>query len=128
MRKRPEIPLLVGPSLGSRGKVELHGKGFDSVAALAEGRDICIITDAPVIPLQYLPVCVGLAISKGMAYEKALAAVTINAARVMGVDQRVGSLEKGKDADLVLFKDKPFVTIQDPLAVMMDGIFLDASN
>mgnify|MGYP000113923923 CR=1 FL=1 len=44
----------------------------------------------------------------------------------MGVDQRVGSLEKGKDADLVLFKDKPFVTIQDPLAVMMDGIFLDA--
>lgn len=128
LRKRPEIPLLVGPSLGSRGKVELHGKGFDSVAALAEGRDICIITDAPVIPLQYLPVCVGIAISKGMAYEKALAAVTINAARVMGVDQRVGSLEKGKDADLVLFKDKPFVTIQDPLAVMMDGIFLDASN
>ena len=80
------------------------------------------------LPLQYLPVCVGLAISKGMSYEEALAAVTINAARVMGVDQRVGSLEKGKDADLVLFKDKPFVTIQDPLAVMMDGIFLDDSN
>ena len=62
-----------------------------------------------------------------MAYEQALEAVTINAARVMGVEGRVGSLEIGKDADLVLFNEKPFVSIQDPLAVMMDGNFLDVS-
>ena len=80
LRKRPEIPLLLGPSLGHRSKVELHGKGFENVVKLAEGRDVCLITDAPVIPLQYLPICAGLAISKGMPYERALEAVTINPA------------------------------------------------
>ena len=121
LQKRPEIPLLLGPSLGARGKVELHGKGFANVVKLAENRDVCLITDAPVIPLQYLPICAGLAISKGMPYEKALEAVTINPARVMGVETRVGSLAPGKDADLVIWKDRPFVVIQDPVAVFING-------
>lgn len=121
LQKRPEIPLLLGPSLGARGKVELHGKGFANVVKLAENRDVCLITDAPVIPLQYLPICAGLAISKGMPYEKALEAVTINPARVMGVEARVGSLAPGKDADLVIWKDRPFVVIQDPVAVFING-------
>ena len=121
LRKRPEIPLLLGPSLGHRSKVELHGKGFENVVELAEGRDVCLITDAPVIPLQYLPLCAGLAIAKGMPYERALEAVTINPARVMGVEDRVGNLAAGKDADLVIWKDKPFVVIQDPVAVFING-------
>lgn len=125
LQKRPEIPLLIGPSLGARGKVELHGKGFEGAARLSEGRDICLITDAPVIPLQYLPVCAGIAISKGMDERKALEAITINPARVMGVDDRVGSVEVGKDADLVFYKEKPFRVIQDPARVMMDGGFVD---
>ena len=126
LRTRPEIPLLIGPSLGSRGKVELHGKGFTNAALLAEGRDVCLLTDAPVIPLQVLPVCVGLAISKGMDARKALEAVTINPARVMGQDHRVGSLEAGKDADLVIWKEEPFVHIQDPVAVMINGQWIKA--
>lgn len=121
LRKRPEIPLLLGPSLGHRSKVELHGKGFENVVKLAEGRDVCLITDAPVIPLQYLPLCAGLAIAKGMPYERALEAVTINPAKVMGVEDRVGNLAAGKDADLVIWKDKPFVVIQDPVAVFING-------
>ena len=121
LQKRPEIPLLLGPTLGHRGKVELHGKSFENVVKLAEGRDVCLITDAPVIPLEYLPVCAGLAIAKGMPYERALEAVTINPARVMGVEDRVGNLAPGKDADLVIWKDKPFVVIQDPVAVFIEG-------
>lgn len=121
LRTKKDVPLLLGPSLGARGKVELLGKGFDNVVELAKDRDVCLITDAPVIPLQYLPICVGLAISKGMPYEKALESVTINPARVMGVDNRVGSIEEGKDADIVIWKEKPFITIQDPQYVFIDG-------
>lgn len=121
LNTRKEIPLLLGPSLGSRGKVELVGKSFENVVKLAEGRDVCIITDAPVIPLQYLPICVGLAISKGMPYEKALESVTINPARVMGVDSEYGSISENKIADIVVWEDKPFITIQDPKYVIMGG-------
>lgn len=116
-----DCPLLLGPSLGSRGKAELRGKGFDAVVALSMKKDICIITDAPVIPLQYLPICAGLAISKGMEWKKAFEAVTINPAKVMGVEERVGSLEVGKDADIVVWKNLPLVTIQDPHLVFING-------
>ncbi|WP_028855791.1 amidohydrolase family protein [Psychrilyobacter atlanticus] len=113
--------LIVGPSLGARGKMELKGKGFENLVKLAKDQDISIITDAPVIPLQYLPICVGLAISKGLPFKKGLEAVTINPARMMGVEKRIGSIEEGKDADLVVWKEKPFITIQDPILVMIDG-------
>jgi len=116
--------LIVGPSLGSRGKMELAGKGFENVVKIAEKQDISIITDAPVIPLQYLPICVGLAISKGLPFEKGLESVTINPARIMGVEDRMGSVEEGKDADLVIWKEKPFTTIQDPTFVMINGEFI----
>lgn len=121
LNTKKDIPLLIGPSLGSRGKMELLGKGFENAVKLAEERDVCLITDSPVIPLQYLPVCVGLAISKGMPYRKALESVTINPARVMGVEARVGSIEEGKDADIVVWEKEPFVTIQDPKYVVIDG-------
>ncbi len=113
--------LVIGPSLGARGKMELRGKGFENLVKLAKGQDISILTDAPVIPLQYLSICVGLAISKGLEYRKALESVTINPARIMKVDKIVGSIEVGKDADLVIWEDKPFVTIQDPIMVIIDG-------
>ena len=122
---RKKRNLIVGPSLGARGKMELKGKGFENLVKLAKDQDISIITDAPVIPLQYLPICVGLAISKGLPFEKGLEAVTINPARMMGVDKRIGSIEEGKDADLVVWKDKPFTTIQDPVLVMIDGKVID---
>lgn len=128
LRSKKDVPLLLGPSLGSRGKVELLGKGFENVVKLAEGRDVCLITDAPVIPLQYLPICAGLAVSKGMPYMKAFEAVTINPARVMGVGDRVGSLEVGKDADIVIWGEKPLVSIQDPSYVIIDGKVVFQNN
>ena len=73
---------------------------------------MCIITDAPVIPLNYLPLCAGLAMREGMTEDAAWRAITINPAKVAGIDERVGSLEAGKDADFVLWCGDPLRDIQ----------------
>lgn len=105
-------PVLVGPSFGSKSKQELKEKSFATPGILEKaGLDVSIITDAPVIPLYYLPLCAGLAVREGMSYEGAWKAITINPARVAGIDGRVGSLEVGKDADIVLFSGDPLKDI-----------------
>ena len=102
----------VGPSLGSKTKIELSNKSFTTPAVLREaGVNICIITDAPVIPLQYLPMCAGLAVTSGLAAEDAWKAITINPAQAIGIADRVGSLEPGKDADLVIWTADPLQTV-----------------
>jgi len=76
------------------------------------GLEVCIITDAPVIPLYYLPLCAGLAVKAGMEEESAWRAITINPAHVVGIADRVGSLEVGKDADIAIFEGNPLRDIQ----------------
>lgn len=120
-----KYPLIMGPSLGARGKIELKGKSFKNVALVSEKRDICITTDAPVIPLEYLPICVGLAIENGMDEWKALESVTINGAKVMKIDEKYGSLEVGKIADIVVWKRKPFVSVTSPKFVIAEGKNID---
>ena len=106
-------PVLVGPSLGNKSKFELKNKSFATPGVLDEaGLTVCIITDAPVIPLHYLPLCAGLAVKDGMKEESAWRAITLNPAKVAGVDDRIGSLEPGKDADIVLFDGNPLRDIQ----------------
>lgn len=101
-------PALVGPSFGSKTKQELRSKSFATPGALERaGMEVCIITDAPVIPLNYLALCAGLAVREGMSMEGAWRAITINPAHVAGIDGRVGSLEAGKDADIVAFEGDP---------------------
>ena len=105
-------PVLVGPSFGSKSKQELKEKSFATPGVLEKaGLEVSIITDAPVIPLYYLPLCAGLAIREGMSYEGAWKAITINPARLAGIADRVGSLEVGKDADVVLFDGDPLKDI-----------------
>ena len=102
----------VGPSLGSKSKIELQNKSFTTPAELhAAGVPISIITDAPVIPLQYLPMCAGLAVNAGLAEDVAWRAITINPAVQTGIGDRVGSLEAGKDGDVVIWKANPLTTI-----------------
>ena len=102
----------VGPSLGGKTKIELINKSFHTPAALHEaGVKVCIITDAPVIPLQNLPLCAGLAARSGLDMEEAWKAITINPATALGIADRVGSLEVGKDADIVIWTDDPLTTI-----------------
>ena len=111
--KRAGKPLLVGPSLGSKTKIELAEKSFATPGILYNaGMEICIITDAPVIPLYYLPLCAGLAIREGLPEDAAWRAITINPAKVAGIDGRVGSLEPGKDADIAVFRGNPLRDIQ----------------
>ncbi len=106
------FPVLIGPSLGHKSKIELANKSFTTPGILNRaGLPVCIITDAPVIPLQYLPMCAGLAVNSGLDRAEAWKAITINPARVLGVDDRVGSLEVGKDADIVIWTADPLASI-----------------
>lgn len=106
-------PVLVGPSFGSKTKVELREKSFATPGILDNaGLEVCIITDAPVIPLYYLPLCAGLAVKAGMKEESAWRAITLNPAHVIGISDRVGSLEVGKDADIAIFEGNPLRDIQ----------------
>jgi imidazolonepropionase-like amidohydrolase len=103
------IPACVGPLAWTRSKVEVRRRTVETPALLTEaGVKVAIITDAPVCPINLLPVCVGMAINAGLSWEDGLRSVTINAAEICGVDDRIGSLEPGKDADLVVFSGDPF--------------------
>ncbi|MGI6316582.1 MAG: amidohydrolase [Christensenellales bacterium] len=115
-------PLAVGPSLTHASKFELRNKTFATPGILAKaGGRVSIITDSPVIPQQYLPLCAGLAVKDGMDSFQALQAITINPALQIGVSDRVGSLEEGKDADIVLAFGSPLGSESAVKAVFIDG-------
>jgi len=117
------LPAFVGPTFGGKSKIELINKSFDTPRILREaGVDIAIITDAPVIPIQYLPMCAGLAHNAGLDYEEAWKAITIAAANLTGIGDRVGSLEVGKDGDVVIWNADPMTVLAAESAVtVVDG-------
>lgn len=116
------VPMAVGPSLTHASKFELQNKSWTTPGILAKaGCAVSIITDAPVIPLQYLPICAGMAVKAGMEPFAALQAITINPARHIGAADRVGSLEVGKDADVVITDGCPFEVATTVRAVLIDG-------
>ena len=105
-------PAFVGPSLGSKTKIELQSKSFEAPGILHKaGVKVSIITDAPVIPQQYLPMCAGQAVRAGLPMEEGWKAITINPAESIGIADRVGSLEPGKDGDVVIWSDDPLVNV-----------------
>ncbi len=114
--------MAVGPSLTHASKFELQNKSWTTPGVLAaKGCHVSIITDAPVIPQEYLPLCAGLAVKAGMDEFAALQAITINPAEHIGVADRVGSLEKGKDADIVVYEGSPLVSDSRAAFVWIDG-------
>ena len=105
-------PAFVGPTLGNKSKIELRNKSFTTPKVLHDaGVSVSIITDAPVIPLQYLPMCAGLAADAGLPADVAWRAITITPATALGIADRVGSLEVGKDADIVIWTADPITTL-----------------
>lgn len=117
-----KVPAVIGPSLTSRSKYELRDRTFDTPGILSKaGVKVALMTDHPVVPIQYLPICAGLAVRHGMDEAEALKAITINAAEILGVADRVGSLEVGKDADLVIFDGHPFETRTKVEKVFVNG-------
>ena len=120
--KEADVPVAVGPTLTNASKLELLNKSWTTPGILASaGLQVSIITDAPVIPQQYLPLCAGLAVKAGMDPFLALQAITINPAKHIGVEYRVGSLEVGKDADIVLTDGNPMVSDTVVRYVIVDG-------
>lgn len=119
---KENVPLAVGPSLTSASKFELRNKSWTTPGVLAKaGCQVSIITDSPVIPQEYLPLCAGLAVHAGMDPFAALQAITINAAKHAGIEDRVGSLEVGKDADIVITDGCPFEVSTKVECVLIDG-------
>ena len=117
------LPAFVGPSLGKKSKIELANKSFETPGILTKaGVKVSIITDAPVIPLQYLPMCAGMAVKAGLDIEEAWKSITINPATAIGIAGRVGSLEAGKDADVVIHNGNPLTDIDSSVATaIIDG-------
>lgn len=101
--------IIVGPLLSDRSKVELRNLSFKAPGILEKaGIEYAMMTDHPVTPEQYLPICTAVAVREGASEEGALRAITINAAKITGIADRVGSLEVGKDADIAVFTGHPF--------------------
>ncbi|NLC77044.1 MAG: amidohydrolase [Clostridia bacterium] len=97
------VPVVIGPSFTSRAKVELKERSFRTPGILAKaGLKVALCTDHPEVPIQYLSLCAALAVREGMEEREALKAITINAAEILGIDRQVGSIEPGKDADLLV--------------------------
>jgi len=116
------IPVTMGPSLTDKSKLEVRNIGFAAPVAVSNaGVKMAIITDHPVLPIQYLRICAGLAIRDGMDERLALLAITRHAAEIAGVADRVGSLEVGKDADLVVWSKDPFEYDAKAEHVFIDG-------
>ena len=101
--------IIVGPLLTDRSKIELKNLSFKAPKVLEQaGIEYAMMTDHPVTPEQYLPICTAVAVREGASEEGALKAITINAAKITGIADRVGSIEVGKDAGIAVFSGHPF--------------------
>lgn len=119
---RENYPVIVGPTLSSRSKVELTNKAFRTAVVLnKKGIKTALTTDHPVIPIQHLNICAALAIREGMSEAEALRSITLYPAQILGIDERVGSIEIEKDADFVVIEGDPFDVRSRVVATYVNG-------
>ncbi|MBQ8856837.1 MAG: amidohydrolase [Lachnospiraceae bacterium] len=120
--KASGFPVISGTDLTSRSKLEVQNMDFKTAGILQTAGILCAITtDHPVALIQYLPLCAGLAVKHGLPMEEGLKAITIHAAKICRVDDRVGSLKVGKDADIVVFSGNPLEVFTRTLYTIIDG-------
>lgn len=116
------FPAIVGPTLASRTKEEVSLSDFKTPGILQKaGVKLALTTDHPVSRIQYLPLCAALSVKEGMDEWEALRAITINAAEICRVDQRLGSLKAGKDADMVIYDGNPLEIASSVRATIING-------
>ncbi len=116
------FPVIVGTDLTSRSKLEVENMNFKTNRILQEaGILFAVTTDHPIALIEYLPLCAGLAVKHGLPLEEGLRAVTINPARICRVEDRVGSLEPGKDGDIGVFSGNPLEVFTQTLYTIIDG-------
>jgi imidazolonepropionase-like amidohydrolase len=115
--------LIIGPSFMFKGKPEVRHLSLETPGILANaGAKVAIMTDLPCAPLSFLRVCVGLAVQSGMPWIDGCKSVTINAAEILGLNERIGSLEPGKDADIAVYDKEPFTDLTSHcLLTMING-------
>lgn len=115
-------PAIIGPGMSCRNKLEIKNVDFKTPGVLVKsGVKVAITTDHPVTLIQYLPICAGLAAKEGLGVEEGLKAITINAAEICQVADRVGSLEKGKDADIAVFTGNPMEVFTHTVYTIING-------
>lgn len=119
---REHINAIVGPTMYSSTKLETINLNFKTPGIMAKaGVKIALTTDHDVVPLEYLPICAALAVRDGLGLYEGLKAITINPAEIAHIDDRVGSLVPGKDADLTVFNGHPFELMTRAKAVFISG-------
>jgi imidazolonepropionase-like amidohydrolase len=117
-----DIPVIIGPLFTSRSKVELRNRSLANPGKLAAaGVTIAITTDHPVVPINFLVHQAALSVKHGLDRDTALRALTINPARIVGVADRLGSIEPGKDADLVIWSGDPLDVLSRVTRALIDG-------
>lgn len=116
------FPAIIGPSLSSRSKYEVREMDFKTPGVLRKaGVTVAITCDHPVVRIQYLPLSAGIAAKEGLGEIGALRAITIDAAKISGVEKRLGSLKEGKDADIVIYEGSPLEIKGNALITIVDG-------
>lgn len=117
-----KIPAVVGPVIGARTKPELANQSDGNAAALhSAGVLTAICTDHPVVPIKYLPLSAAVSVREGMEHDEAVRSITYYPARVLGVEDRIGSIAPGCDADMAVFSGDPLSVYEKPLAVIVGG-------
>ena len=120
--KESGFPCICGPALTHKSKFELANMSFETPNELYKaGILFSIITDSPVVPQQYLSLSAALAAKAGLPEYEAIKAVTINPAKILGLDNRVGSIKEGKDADFVICTKNILDTTNEIKDVYVDG-------
>ncbi|MEG1415949.1 MAG: amidohydrolase family protein, partial [Clostridium sp.] len=120
--KSLDCSAVIGPIMSFSKKQETNNKSNATVKDFVEeGILTSITTDHPVTPIEYLPLSAGLCVREGLSYMKALEAITINPAKILGIDKRVGSIEIGKDADIQIIKGTPLEVMSRVLYVVGNG-------
>jgi len=119
---KENVPVITGPFLTDRSKIELKNQSVKNPGILSKaGIKTAIMTDHPCTPVQYLSLCAAVAVREGMDEEEALKAITIYAAEITGIDDRVGSLEMGKDADIIIVDGPPLDLKTNVLYTIING-------
>lgn len=120
--EQEKVPVITGPCLTDRSKPELAHMTLENTAVLAKKTLTAVCTDHPETPIQYLTLCAAMGVRGGMEESEALASITLTAAKILGIADRVGSITPGKDADLVVFEKHPFDwRNRGPMQVYLNG-------